>query len=364
MSQTTPSKYRNTLLIEIIAEKTGFNSLSARLLGSSSYGPYLFVTIGLFIEYGIFDIYNYSVSGKSSFVTEPNSLAIPAMTIFGLLGVRYIHDGYATAVVDLGVEDDHTNIDPDIRQKFEELLSFRVRLGAYFAALICYYGFIVVVLGIPELIEISGYGLVAYGQLVTFPLIIIPILTELAISYIAVHILVPRRLKEADIGLFFYDPLNLGGFEPVGDLLKRSYYIYTGILLLWFLQTHLPVMLEGIINSPYPAPGPIFQAMLTAIWICGVISIGYSMFRIHNLMESKKSERLRTLENELKAAVDDPYNPSPTNITKREQFDDTQEQIEQVRQTKTYPTTFTMWSQIFLSALLPQALNMVVQLPQ
>ncbi|AZH26291.1 hypothetical protein [Haloplanus aerogenes] len=364
MSEAVRGRYRDTLLIERIAELAGFDHLATWLFGSAAYGSYLFVAVGLLIEYGLFDVYNYLVTGKSSFITSPNALAIPAMTVLGLVGLRYIHDEYARAVVSLGIEDEHVGLDRDVRRNFEGLVSFRVRLGAYALALVCYYAFVTLVLGIPELVEISGIGLVLYAQLVTFPLIIVPVLTELAVSYVAVHVLVPRRLKNADLGLFFYDPRNLGGFEPIGELLKRSYYIYTAILLLWFLQTHAPVLLASVVDSPYPAPGPIFQVVLSGIWFVGVVTIGYSMFRIHRLMKSKKEARLRTLEAEIKDALADPYDATPTNIDDRAKYDNAQESLEQVKRTKTYPTTFTMWSQIFLSVLLPQALNMVVKLPQ
>lgn len=361
MAGVTKSRYRDTLLVEVIANRAGFDRLSNALFGSPSYATYLFVVVGLGIEYGLFDVYNYFVSGKSSFLTSPNSLAIPAMTLLGVVGLRYIRDGYADAVVGLGVEDDRTEMDPS---DFESLVSFRVRLGAYLAALGCYYAFITLVLGIPQLVEISGIGLVLYAQLVSFPLIIVPVLTELAVSYVAVHVVIPRRLRKADLGLFFYDPRNLGGFEPVGELLKRSYYIYTAVLLLWFVQTHAPVLLASVLDSPYPAPGPIYQVALTAVWLVGVVTIAYSMFRIHALMKSKREDRLRTIEEELKRTVEDPYDATSTNIVDHERYENAQKSLEQVKQTKTYPTTFTMWSQIFLSVLLPQALNMVVQLPQ
>lgn len=361
---TDRGKYRDTLLIEFIAKKAGFSDLSTWLFETKSYGAYLFVAVGLLVEYGIFDMYNYFITGKSSFITSPNSLAIPAMTILGVFGLQYIHDGYDRAVLGIGVEDTHTNIGPAVRKEFEGLVSFPVRLGAYGLALISYYAFITIILGIPELIEIGGIGLVLWAQLVTFPLIIIPVLTELAISYIAVHFLVPRRIRKADLGLFFYDPRDLGGFEPIGELLKRSYYIYTGILLLWFLQTHLPVLLVGLLDSPYPPPGPIYQIALSAIWVVGVLTIGYSMIRIHRIMSSKKADRVQSLEDELKSVVENPYDATPENIAKPKQYEKIQTNLEQVKLTKTYPTTFAMWSQIFLSVLLPQALNMVVQLPQ
>ncbi|MFW5939210.1 MAG: hypothetical protein ACOCSD_08380 [Halolamina sp.] len=355
------SRYRNVLLIEIIAEKLGFDRLSEWLPGTDIYPPYLLVAIGLFVEYGLFDTYNYLVSAKSSFVTEPNSLAIPAMTLLGVVGLRYLHDAYADAVVSLRIDDGH--VDGSHRERFEGLLSLRVRVTAYVLALAAYYAFVVGVLGFEELVAISGVGLVLYGQLVSFPLIVIPTLVELAVSYVAVHVIVPRRLAQADVDLFFYDPRNLGGFEPVGQLLKRSYYVYTGVLLLWFLQTHAPVLLAGVIDSPYPAPGPIYQVAISAIWFVGVLSIGYSMYRVHGLMESKREERMAELETEIRTAVDDPYRVHPDNVDDWERYEQVQEKITHVRNTSTYPTTFAMWSQIFVSVLLPQVLNMAVSLP-
>jgi hypothetical protein len=150
----------------------------------------------------------------------------------------------------------------------------------------------------------------------------------------------------------------------VGQLLKRSYYIYTGILLLWFLQTHAPVLLRGVLTSPYPPPGPIFQVALSAVWVVGVASIAYSMYRVHSIMKEKKETRIRELERELKDAVEDPYDIHPSNVSDWDRYDRAQETLSHVQDTKTYPTTFAMWSQIFVSVLLPQALNMVVSLPQ
>jgi len=102
----------------------------------------------------------------------------------------------------------------------------------YLAVLAVYYAFVVFVLGISQLIDISGPGLVLYAQAVSFPLIVVPVLVELGVAHLAVHLVLPNRIARADPGLFFYDPRNLGGFEPIGQLLKRSYYIFTAVLLL------------------------------------------------------------------------------------------------------------------------------------
>lgn len=354
--------YRDDLLIEIIARRLGVDRLARALPGRDVYPPYLLVCVGLFVEYGVIDVYNYLVAGKSSWITGPSSLAIPAMAILGVVGLRYIHDTYADAIVRIGVGEDAV-VDPTDRSLFEGLVSVRVRVAAFLATLVVYYLFLVVGPGVSTLVSISGWWLVAYANLVSFPLIVIPVLVELTTSYVAVHVAVPRRLEHADMDLFFYDPRNLGGFEPIGELLKRSYYVYTGLLLLWFFQTHAPVILSRYVSSPYPAPGPIYQAAITAAWLLGVATIGYSMYRTHGIMSRKREARLASLEAELKATVSDPYDVERATVEDRERYEAIRKRLAMVRDTKTYPTTFTMWSQIFLTVLLPQALNMVVQLP-
>lgn len=358
-------EYRNKLIIDIIAEKLQFKRLSEALPGPNIYPPYLLVIIGLFIEYGIFDVYNHLVSGKSSFITTPNSLAIPAITILGIVGLRYINNGYAKAVKKLGEDGDHIDLDDEHRERFDGLVPLQVRLIVYVAVLVGYYLFAAIALGFSTLIEISGIGLFLYVHLVSFPLISIPILTEGALSYVAIHVAVPRRLAKADIDLFFYDPRNLGGFAPIGLLLKRSYYFYTSILLLWFFQTHAPVILDTFIASPYPPPDSIVQVFFSVIWAIGVLSIGYSMYRVHSIMKEKKEKKIQQLEQEIKSMVRDPYDPLPENVNEEHtnRYEETQKTLTSVQSTKTYPTTFTMWSQIFLSVLLPQALNIVVQIP-
>lgn len=358
MSEHHVDAFRDRLLTERIADRLGFDALAERLPGPTVYPPYLLAGVVIFVEYGVFDLYNYVFTSKSSFVTSPDSLALPLLVVLAVFGARYIHDSYAEAVVDLGVEERGT--DPEL---FEELIPFRVRAAVYVLVLGVVYAYALFVLGVSQLVEISGVGLVAYSQLVAFPLVYLPALVEFGLSYFAVHAVVPRRIAEADFSLFFYDPRNVGGFAPVGELLKRSYYLYTAALLLWFAQTYAPVVLSQYLSSPYPPPGPILQVALSAAWLVGLLSIAYSMHRVHSVMKAEKDDRIRELESELKSTVEDPYDAHSTNVVDMDRYEQTQLQLEHVRNTQTYPTTFAMWSQIFVSVLLPQALNMAVQLP-
>jgi hypothetical protein len=233
MTTADPARYRDDLLIELIAERLRISTLVEAIPGFDPYPPYLLVGLAVFIEYGIFDLYNYFISGKNSFIVEPNSLAVPAMVILAVIGARYIHDSYADAIVALRIDDCETisNTSP-----FQGLLSLRVRIAGTVIAWAVIQLFNVFVLGIGNLIQINGIGLVVYGQF-AFGFVYIPVLLEFGLSYFAVHFAVPRRIKRANVGMFFHDPRNMGGFQPIGELLKRSYYFYTAALILYFIQT-------------------------------------------------------------------------------------------------------------------------------
>ncbi|TKX52772.1 hypothetical protein EXE42_15450, partial [Halorubrum sp. SP3] len=118
--------------------------------------------------------------------------------------------------------------------------------------------------------------------------------------------------------MFFYDPRNMGGFAAVGHLLKRSYYIYTAGLLLFFLLVYGPVLLsvDGYV------PGLFELVFFSAAWFVGLLSIAYSMYTIHQLMSAQKERRIRELEAELHQAIENPYDINNSKVVDQDKLDD------------------------------------------
>lgn len=85
------------------------------------------------------------------------------------------------------------------------------------------------------------------------------------------------------------------------------------------------------------------------------------MWRMHQLMMARKAERIRELQADLKEVIQNPYDIRSSQITDTEAMEVNERQLNQVRATRTYPTTFTMWSQIAISVLLPQVMQLAVQ---
>lgn len=360
MQADDPAAYREELLMERIAGLLRFDSLSAFLPGDL-YPPYLLVATALVIQYGVVDGYNALVADKSTIVTDPISMVTGIGVVLGIVGVRWMRDGYAEAVADLRLSQRDDLEDPSVVERFRAIVPYRLKLWGYAVGLVLFAANFVFLLGPATVLEIQGVVGILLEPGLVIPFVYLPLIVEFALLYVGIHVVLPRRIADADLELFFYDPRKMGGFAQVGQLLKRTYYLYTAGLLLYFALIYGPVVLSGIIPTMYPAPEAPIAVLFTLLWILGVASIAYSMFRLHTVMSAKKEREIVEIEAEIRDILDDPYDINEAHIDDPDTRAEIQHRLEQVRSTREYPSTFTMWSQIAISVLLPQALQLGVQ---
>ncbi|WP_152420953.1 hypothetical protein [Halorubrum coriense] len=335
-------------LIEYIATLCGFSRLSTTLPGRDIYPPYLFVGAFSVLDLAVLQVYVHLTGGTHILLETPNTAAGYVAVFLGVVGVQYMSRGYENALAALRAQDriDRTEID-----QFRRIFSWRTKVIVYICAVVVLYANTVFNVGVPNRVT-------AINFLFTWEFVFLPVIVEFAFTYYGIHFLLPRRIKTTDFNLFFYDPRNMGGFAAVGQLLKRSYYIYTAGLLLFFLLVYGPVLLsvDGYV------PGLFELAFFSTAWLVGLLSIGYSMYTIHQLMSDKKERRIREIETEIHQAIENPYDINNSNVVNPDKLDDARRRLKQVRNTRVYPATFTMWSQIAISVLLPQLLQLTVQL--
>jgi hypothetical protein len=354
------SRFRETLLIERVADALGVTALSEWLPGPRVYPPYLFLGVLLLVDFGIVNTIIHVTVGRHLLVTTPTAIAAIPGLFLALIGIRYMADGYSKAVARLRIPDRDIQRDSSV---FERTVSQRAKLLAYVLGAVLLTTHVVVNMssmiisfaGVPGLI----HRLVMWNVYLLF-------VVEFAFLYFSVHVLVPRRLNAADVGMFYYDPENMGGFGPLGQLLKRSYYLYTGGLLLFFVLSYGPVFLASYAPSLVASDltttvAPTTTAFFTLAWVVGVLSIAYSMLSVHRLMATEKQRHIAALEAELRDVIQEPYEITTAEGADEADLSDIERRLEQVRSTRVYPATFTMWSQIALSVVLPQALQLVVQ---
>lgn len=350
-------QYRSSLLIERVADVTGITRL-ADVLPGDIYPPYLLVGAALFIDYGILQTYNHLFTDNVSWISTPANLTLALGVIVAVIGVRYMADQYAQAIDELQLSD---RPDPPDATRFETLIPFRVTFGVYAFGLLIYYLNLFFGPSVQTIIAIEGLAKFVIGQFVLAPLVNLVLVPEFALLFIGIQFVLPRRIAQTDLDLFFYDPQNMGGLGGVGQLLKRSYYVYTAGVMVYFLVAYGNAIASALLKTPYPEPGIQVAAFFTIAWGVGFVSILYSMHRMHQLMVEKKSQRIRELETDLKSVIKNPYDIRASRITDEEAMASNERQLNQVRATRTYPTTFTMWSQIAISVLLPQVMQLAVQ---
>jgi hypothetical protein len=107
-------------------------------------------------------------------------------------------------------------------------------------------------------------------------------------------------------------------------------------------------------------PGLIEAVLFSVAWVLGVFSIVYSMVTIHRVMASEKDQRIDELEAEMEEVIENPYDINNSSVD-METLEDIRQRRQEIRDTRVYPASFTMWSQIFISILLPQAMNLAIQ---
>ena len=225
-----------------------------------------------------------------------------------------------------------------------------------------YYVYLVMSGRIPNIIKYEGLaGLFVW--LVIIPFGYAPILIETASIYISLNFSLPRRFDRESVEINYFDPYNLGGLRPIGELLKHTFYLFMFGVVLITILLYAPFVFPERLYTPYQPPERFITVAVLGLWGLGVFSMGYSLYTVHKYMRSRRREELRSLESRLHEIVSDPYDL-------RQAFDyneDIQEferekyRIEQVRDTKEFPATTAMWLQIIISGVIPLAIQWIIR---
>ncbi|MFB6113582.1 MAG: hypothetical protein ABEJ58_05705 [Halodesulfurarchaeum sp.] len=350
----TQSDIQQTLLIERVASLYRIDRLAA-LLPVDIYPPYLLLFLFFFIDFVAVNTYKMMTGYEHILLATPTVIAGPIGIVLAAIGIRYMSANYSDAIEYL--HQHNRGPDTDLGS-LEQLVSVRTKWVVFGIAAASEYAYLIFVAGIESVVEFEGVaGLV--NVLFVHEFGYLPFVAEFAVIFFSIHFLVPKRINDADINLFHYDPRNMGGFAAIGQLLKRSYYLYTAGLLLYLVLIYGP-FITSFGKTPVK-PGLTAALFFSAAWLVGLVSIAYSMFRMHQIMAKKKETRIRELEEELNDVIDAPHDINSSAIADQERFEDVKRRLDQVRSTKVYPATFTMWSQIAISVILPQFLQFAVR---
>lgn len=190
---------------------------------------YIYVSVFILFDGFILNGYTHLTGGTHAVVRNPFHIALYLSILLAAVGAKYMHNGHVNAMsvlVERGI--------CDTEQADDYALSLRSKLLFYAIGLVGFFSYQVFVIGVDTVLQVQGIAGVAF-TLVLVPGCYLPVAIDFISEYTTLHILIPRWLRRQGVGLFFFDPQNLGGFRPIGSLLKNSYYFYTAGLLLYLL---------------------------------------------------------------------------------------------------------------------------------
>jgi hypothetical protein len=348
----------NQLLVNIFTEKLGFDRLSA-IFPYNIQSIYIYAFVFIFIDFGVVNTYFHVFKTRPhGFIQNPYSLAIPAAIITATVGIQYMSTNIRQALEQMNIWERADYSENIQHTRFS--VSLRSKIILYAIIISFYYIYIFIVIGLPSYLETFGVVSTIAFVGVIYPLGYVPIAIEFFMLFVSIHIVIPKEMIKVCPTPAFLDPRNLGGFYPIGELLKRSYYIYTVGLLLFLSYIYGPTVTEigtaGISRSGTPEVG-----FFTILWVFGIIAVGFSMFTIHRLMAKEKESQLSQLEEERNNLVDNPYDISSAELHDNTEIEQIQRRIEQVRAMRVYPTTLSTTTHLLGSVLLPQIMNLILQ---
>jgi hypothetical protein len=151
------------------------------------------------------------------------------------------------------------------------------------------------------------------------------------------------------------DPHGVGGMRPLGELVKRAYYYIVVGLVAYALITYAPLVESAPVNA---TAGTVF----TAVWVLSVATVAFAVLTLHRFMHREKREEIRRLERRLHDHVENPYDVAEYAVPEDESdaVEDIQQRIERVSATSEYPATFSIWSQLLLSIVIPKAVQLLL----
>jgi hypothetical protein len=326
--------------LDRFARRLGFGWLSDLLPGDTP-PSYLYAVLTIGLSEAL--IAGYSLANEIPLIYEENPFFIlqPVVLLGAVYGSRTLTRGYDRAMTEMNVAERATDPEPLLDPipswvpwaifgvgATLQLVRASVALGAY---------------GVTDII----------ANFVVFPFIFLPIVAQFFAVYVAIEFLAPRRLWRSDVGIHFFDPEGVGGLRPLGELVKKAYYFVAVGLVAYAMITYAPFVSTGWEVSQFA------NALFTGLWIGTIGTVGYAVFTLHRFMRREKRAEIQRLEAEIRELVTNPWDVAAYDVPdeERERVEDLRQRVERVSTTKEYPATFSIWSQLLLSIVLPKAIQ-------
>lgn len=337
------------LWLDRIARRLGMGWLSAKLPGDIP-PSYLYAVVTIVSLELILGTYSYAIGEPVIYFQNPFFVFQPIGLLGAVYGARSLRRRYHRVTEEMQISErtDKPEQLTDIIPSWLPWVLFLSMVAVNYVRLFA--------LGGPVAVYREVNIVAVIGWTVSNP-VWASIATQFFTVYLSVELIAPRRLRHSDVGVDFLDPEGLGGLRPIGELIKHAYYYIVAGLVAIGLVLYGPAIV-GIEWERTAATNLIF----TTVWLASVATVGYAVFTLHRFMRDEKRRELHRLRSIEQRLVENRWDIG-FQIDTREDRDTVEEvrrRMEMVSATNEYPATFSIWSQLLLSIVLPKAAQLFV----
>jgi len=318
--------------------------------------PYIYLGLLIFLDAVVLNFIQYMRFGTAVLIDNPSWILLPLTVVLGLFANRYMRDRYAEAIEEIQID---RRVD-GTTEGFDRLVPADFKRNIFFLFLTVYYTYLFVSGRIFTIVTYEGMtGLI--GWLLIGPIGYGLILIETAIMYFSLHFFLPRRFNKYDVKIDFFDTQNLGGLQPVGEILKNSYYLFNTAVILFTVMLYAPFLLSRYLYTPYNPPDILVVSVVFILWGVGVLSIGYSFWKLHQYMRNARRNFLSEFDKRLDHMISNRYEVDPKDDEMRQWFERRKHIIEEARQTREFPAHRLVGIKMLLSAIFPILIEITIR---
>ncbi|MFC7133355.1 MULTISPECIES: hypothetical protein [Salinibaculum] len=341
--------FTEDLWLDRLARKLGFGRLSEWLPGETppSY-LYALVLIGTIVP--VLNGRAYLVGDPVVYLQNPFFVLQPIALLGAVYGSRALRRRYHQVTREMNIAD--RTRDPD---KLIDIVPDWLPWAFFVSAVLLNYVRVLALGGPVAIYQDKGLSAVI-GWMVVNP-IWASIAAQFFAVYLSVELIAPWRLWRSDIGIDFRDPEGLGGLRPLGELIKHAYYYMVAGLIAFALVTYGPVL-----SVAEWGPTATTNVIFTTAWVATVATVAYGVFTLHRFMRREKRRELHRLKQVEQKYTDDPWDITAYTVSQddQEMVDEIRQRMERVSATNEYPATFSIWSQLLVSIVLPKAAQLLI----
>ncbi|MFB6196411.1 MAG: hypothetical protein ABEI80_09580 [Haloplanus sp.] len=330
------------LWLDRFARCLGFGWLAARLPGDPK-PSYVYAVTTVVVATGSLVGYNVVAGVPLIYEENPYFALLPLLLLGSVYGSHALSRQYDRAMDDMRIAERASDPTPLLNAYPSWLpwVLFGVGATVQLIRSARHFGLLVVPVGVVK-------------NVVVYPFVYTPILAQFAAVYLAIEFFAPLRLYRSDVGINFLDPEGVGGLRPLGELIKRAYYYIVAGLVAGAFITYAP-----LVESAWQV-FPFMNAVFTSIWIVSIGTVGFAVLTLHRFMYREKRAEKSRLEAELLNHIENPWDMKEYEIPedKQAEVEDLRQRMDRISATREYPATFSIWTQLLLSIVLPKAVQL------